>query len=309
MEDKLQVWRKFIYPYAVYGVSDTLLELARQFVNITDDPRMHILYTAMLLESGQKEETTKQLDLYIRRFHDSLFDKKINLAHFAAHHGYSAYKNISNASAIYLSFERTTKSDFLKYLFYGKSIAVVGNGPSHLGKKCGSEIDAHDIVIRMNNYSVSPEYHEDYGSKTDIWLVGCGGDDVSLRKENYKSVIYGQDTRYFWGYHSDFYNYFIMERKTPCVYISRDVIHQFQNNAKLAFTSTGANFIYLLSRILPDFRSVHFYGFNFCSDSPDNYASHYFRENQTLSERLGRSHGHDFLREASILSQLIGSKG
>ena len=308
MEDKLKFSSKFIYPYTAYGVSDALIELARQFVKITDEARMHILYTAMLLESGREEETMKQLDLYIKRFNDFLFDKKINLAHFAAHHGYSAYKNISNASEIYISLERTTKSDFLKYLLYDKSIAVVGNGPSHLGKKCGSEIDAHDIVIRMNNYSVSPEYHEDYGVKTDIWLVGCGGNDVLLRKENYKAVIYGQDARYFWGYHSDFYNYFIMDRRTPCVYISRDTIRQFQNSAKLTFASTGANFIYLLSRILPDFRSVHFYGFNFCSDSHDNYATHYFRENQSLSERLERSQVHDFLREASVLSQLIESK-
>ena len=125
MEDKLQIWRKFIYPYTVYGVSDTLIELARQFINITDDPRMHILYTAMLLESGRREETTKQLSLYVERFNDLLFDKKINLAHFAAHYGYGAYKNISKASDIYVSLERTTKSDFLKYLLYDKSIVRV----------------------------------------------------------------------------------------------------------------------------------------------------------------------------------------
>jgi len=50
------------------------------------------------------------------------------------------------------------------------SIAVVGNSPVTMGKKLGKEIDECKLVVRFNNYSVSPEYRADYGSKTSVWF-------------------------------------------------------------------------------------------------------------------------------------------
>lgn len=50
----------------------------------------------------------------------------------------------------------------------GKTIAVVGNGPSEIGKGLGPEIDAHDYVIRINNHTIKG-FENDYGTRTDIW--------------------------------------------------------------------------------------------------------------------------------------------
>jgi hypothetical protein len=48
------------------------------------------------------------------------------------------------------------------------SVILVGNGPSVLDRKLGSEIDQFDHVIRFNNYTT--EGYEDYvGSKTSLW--------------------------------------------------------------------------------------------------------------------------------------------
>ncbi len=309
LENRMQIWRHFIFPYTVYGNSPAMLELAKQFVTLTNDARMHLLYMAMVLETGDEDTAKRLLESYTKRFGDKDFDKKLNLAYFASQHGYYHLQNIRQTADIYDAFNRVTNSAVLESLLYGKTIAVVGNGPSHLGKKKGTEIDAHDIVIRMNNYATEYEYQEDYGAKTDIWLVGCGGDDVLLRKENFKAVIFAQDVRYFWGFHSDFYKYFILEHKIPCLYISEEIIREFHQKIDIKFTTSGANLIYFLSKVLKNFKNVDFYGFNFYSDVPENYAVHYFKENQSDVERKARSSGHDFEKEALLMKELIKAKG
>ncbi|MBR4624100.1 MAG: glycosyltransferase family 29 protein [Alphaproteobacteria bacterium] len=62
---------------------------------------------------------------------------------------------------------------FLKYI-KGKTIAVVGNGPQQLGKHTGAEIDSADIVVRFNTFELDG-YTDNYGTRTDIWINGCGG--------------------------------------------------------------------------------------------------------------------------------------
>lgn len=52
----------------------------------------------------------------------------------------------------------------LREMFYGKRVAIVGNGPIREAK--GKEIDGHDIVVRFNNiYNFNPRYT---GARTDI---------------------------------------------------------------------------------------------------------------------------------------------
>jgi len=47
-----------------------------------------------------------------------------------------------------------TFEEFTSY-FYGKTVAVVGSSPSVLANAPGF-IDAHDVVVRVNNYKLSP---------------------------------------------------------------------------------------------------------------------------------------------------------
>lgn len=47
-------------------------------------------------------------------------------------------------------------------------VVLVGNGPAVLGRGLGPQIDAHDFVIRFNNYKI--DGHEaDVGTRTDLW--------------------------------------------------------------------------------------------------------------------------------------------
>jgi Glycosyltransferase family 29 (sialyltransferase) len=54
----------------------------------------------------------------------------------------------------------------LRAMVNGKSVALVGNASSLFGKNLGAEIDAHDVVIRLNRgFIVDPQSQ---GSRTDI---------------------------------------------------------------------------------------------------------------------------------------------
>jgi len=60
--------------------------------------------------------------------------------------------------------------DYARFL-RSKSIAVVGNAKTGLGKKQGQQIDQADTVIRFNRVNAQTQFTEDYGLKTDLWVI------------------------------------------------------------------------------------------------------------------------------------------
>lgn len=55
------------------------------------------------------------------------------------------------------------------------SVVLVGNGPALLAAEMGEAIDAHDVVVRFNDYRVAG-YEDHVGTRTDLWScisVGC----------------------------------------------------------------------------------------------------------------------------------------
>lgn len=56
--------------------------------------------------------------------------------------------------------------------FYGKRVAIVGNSPGLIGSSMGAEIDAHDIVVRINGRS-RIDAPEDLGTKLDVVFLGA----------------------------------------------------------------------------------------------------------------------------------------
>jgi len=79
------------------------------------------------------------------------------------------------------------RKSFLEYI-QGKSIAIVGNAPSELGKGLGKEIDSYDVVIRFNNYSTEAQYIGDYGTKANVWAITPG-----IESLNYQEAFYEYD--------------------------------------------------------------------------------------------------------------------
>lgn len=79
------------------------------------------------------------------------------------------HPEVARSARIYRQLMRCHQCHSLESYVKGKTVAVVGNGPSELGKGLGGEIDAHDVVIRLNVYKVLG-FEQDYGSRTDIWV-------------------------------------------------------------------------------------------------------------------------------------------
>lgn len=89
------------------------------------------------------------------------------------------------------------KYETLLTLLKNKSAVVVGSGASLLGKKLGSTIDKHDIVLRINRGIPYKRYQEDVGSRTDIVSWGMGGCDEA----RYKVFNTLKDEARFFIYH------------------------------------------------------------------------------------------------------------
>ncbi len=67
--------------------------------------------------------------------------------------------------------------DRLARLLDGKRIAIVAPSSTIIGKKLGTFIDAHDLVVRVNfGWPIDSEMIEDLGSRGDILYHCCNGD-------------------------------------------------------------------------------------------------------------------------------------
>ncbi|MFB2549462.1 glycosyltransferase family 29 protein [Ensifer soli] len=64
------------------------------------------------------------------------------------------------------------------------SIAVVGNSPRLVEKRQGGEIDAHDVVVRINDGRTAP-HEASTGSRTTVRFVGA------LLKDRYRGFFSG----------------------------------------------------------------------------------------------------------------------
>ena len=69
----------------------------------------------------------------------------------------------------------------LEQLVKDKSVALVGSASSLLEQDCAQQIDAHDVVIRMN-LSIPRQAGpaDKVGSKTDVWCMGRAFGHVPL---------------------------------------------------------------------------------------------------------------------------------
>lgn len=296
------VWR-------TYGPSDELfarLEYLAQspYQWNVQDSKIWLVYISCLLEKGKKEQALNALVKYASRYQYKDIERYLLVAQFAYMNNLRN-EEIDKANFVYQKLEENRKNNVLAKLLENKTIAIVGNGPSEIGKSNGKEIDSHDIVIRFNNYRTDG-FEADYGSKTNIWARGSGGNDVIDRKQKYQLVTWEADYSH-WRVLYDYLD--IMYRQVKggqLIYnFDYDCHLSLRNASGIDFPTTGLVLIWDIYQKLGSLDNVDFYGFSFCQDMPDRYATHYFND-RTKEEAIMRSEVHRIDKEAEFLKRLIG---
>ena len=261
------------------------------------DNRLWLVYLAMLIENEKDScdiESVARKYLYFFGLKD--IEKFFAVSYWFYENNF-ANESIEKSAKIYQKIlaSRDEKA-FLSHI-KGKTIAVVGNGPSEIGKNKGKEIDNHDIVIRFNEF-YTQGYEKDYGIKCDIWANFFGNTDF-LSYENRPECLYmWTNDKYY------FYNDIAQKNAYSCIDKPWIVISDMRRYAwdllSLGYDPTsGFVVIMYLYKLLGSFDNVDFYGFKFL-EKEECDSKHYFK-----TKFINLYKGHDFDSEAVFLKNLI----
>lgn len=179
-----------------------------------------------------------------------------------------------------------------------RRIAVVGNSPVLIGGGRGDEIDAHDVVIRFNNFSAEAAFEADVGRRTTIWMRVPGQRRLWRRPpDGFEFVLFGGPDHRFHGPHPwDLVETRRSGGRPACVptRLFADLVE------KLDYTpSSGMTMLYWLRRLrgpLPE-ANVSLYGFKL--DDQTDVVRHYFDTSSTSVAR------HNWQAEAAFLRTAI----
>jgi len=158
----------------------------------------------------------------------------------------------------------------------GKTYAIVGNGPSEVGKKRGREIDGREIVIRMNNFSLN--YPQDYGCKVCVWVCTFWCDTVyTYMPEIFKLVVNPlpvTDKRWLAHYPKVNFERMAEYKAFICLPRFHDETWKLMNSP-----STGFSFLYWFYREVGSLDANSIFGFSYF----DKAVAHHYcdREHKT----------------------------
>lgn len=253
-----------------------------------------LIYITCLLEHGNIDEAKYYLKIYIDKFGLNEIEDFLRISDFAFKLGY-VNENIEKAHFIFNKLKENDKNNlFINYL-RGKSIALVGGGPSEVGKAKGCEIDAHDVVIRINDYQTKG-YENDYGARTDIH-VRNGACYINHYKEywdnDYKMVIhepgYCSNARLVEGKLDAIYYDFTKTKSEVCYFNFYD--HQAVSILLNGIpSSSGLTCFYKIYSML-GFKNVDVYGFSFLEKSQTSYYHYYKLDDKILEQVANAPHG------------------
>lgn len=241
----------------------------------TQNPRHRLLVKAMLYAIGLAEEAEK---IFADVANDTAslvcFDPaQTQQRHFAK--GYAAFVD-------YLQKHRD-------------SIAIVGNSPCELGKGKGAEIDAHAVIIRLNNFDVTPPFAADYGSKTTVWVRGRNR-RTRERSEEFAFIVYAAS--HLFSHPFDW-----QEKVAPYQMRNIDTLHFGALYHRLYHRlgsppSSGLLTVQAICDIIGSEAKPDCYGFAFTDHLRPGARSHYF-------ERFTISRQHDWIKEEEYFRELM----
>lgn len=284
------------------AVVDQLLILSKSSYQWTvNHSELWQMLMCMLLENGQMKEFDRVFNNYVSIHKYNGFEKFLKLSNFLYHRDPSiaTYNGkIAVASGVYDKMMANAKL-FDEMVGGDKTVAIVGNAGTEIGKNKGKEIDNHDVVIRFNNYPFKG-YVMDYGTKTDIWVRGSGAKDVYDRASymRYKLIMWEADYEHYKVFydHLDIMGRMLTQPYQTSSFFSAETHNELRELSMSDFPTSGAVAIYAAYLAKGrSFKNVDIYGFSFLSD--EEFTGHFY-DNKS---KMGVDHKMDaekaFLRE------------
>ena len=273
-------------------VNQIWLVIACSLLERKDYYRLEKLLIRYISKHGEKD-IYKYMPLSVYVCNDIKFDIKDEL--------------IKMSAAVFVRFNKSIKRNVIFNKLKNRTIAVVGNGPSEIGKGLGKEIDSHDIVIRFNNYSTEG-FEEDYGTKTNIWVRGSGASDVINREviSNYDLVIFEGDYYHLpiipKGHPEVLFDY--LKQNTAMAYFDCQTHQTLKEYSGIEFPTSGLVTIWAIYLMKDAIRKLDVYGFAFRQEIQNGIATHYFND-RTAQVAEERSKVHSLDKESEIIIRLL----
>ena len=219
-------------------------------------PICQLSYVSFLFYKGHQDEAVEILKKYIAKNGELNLDYFIPVAYLA-----KEFCKIKNPDVILSAkrFETMKKNEgiFEKFINSG-SLALVGNGPQEKGKSSGEKIDAHNTVLRFNGYSLSKEFHSDYGKKVTIW-ANCGNiQEDKSEKGNFTYFMYLPGI-----YDEPISNRFLDDFENAFTIDTLSLRKRIYKKTGLYCTSNGFNLIFAIKELKNDFSVEDCFGFSF----------------------------------------------
>lgn len=271
------------------GATDELIEMLKLWEQSwwswkNNNPAVFLIYICCLLERGNKEEAKRVLNKYICNIGKKDICKYMPVSDLFVEMGYRDFL-IERSAFVFRQLEKNRNERVLENLLSGKRVAVVGNGPTEIGKKRGTEIDNHDIVIRFNNYQTDG-FEEDYGLKTDIWVRNGNilTEDRDIVEE-ISMVLWEPD---YWHMHIQHNHLDLLYRdirmmKTHVSYMY-GIRSEICSRSNVLNPTTGAQIVYYIEKNKHILRELDYYGFSFLNETSDASYEHYYNEATTAQK-------------------------
>lgn len=249
------------------GPTDLLFERCEVLINKWEEKAdelsdVYMIYISSLIEKERIEEAKRALSVYVKIYKMQKIHLYYPVAELALEMGIT---NNKIEKAAYVCKVLCRNKNLLTEYVIGKSVAVVGSGPGEIGKGKGKDIDAHDEVIRFNDFETEG-FEEDYGSKTTIWVrntdIENGGCRSRIKEiEKFSLIVLETD---IWRFPipemflDTFYKYAMGARDKFCMLQHRDEMVREMGS----FPTSGGLMLYNIYQNIASIKNMDSYGFS-----------------------------------------------
>lgn len=264
-----------------------------------------LIIISSLIENDSLVQAEYMLRAYINKYNDDLIHEFLLVSKFALDRNLLKNDYILNAAKLYEILHNNETKNILSNILKDKTVAIVGNGASALGKGNGEEIDKNNIVIRFNNFSKDEKFIRDYGHKTDIWMVVNNFDFSDVTQRDLK------DIRALWiaceinhqTYSKEYTKKLLNLYKKfnlAIVPMNNNSLLPVINQSGLTFPSSGYYTLAYLKSLV-QIKKLNVYGFGF--QDPKTFEENI--SNRYYEQRPQSFMGHNFYKEAILLKEMF----